>query len=416
MTQPIISVRGLGKRYVLGHTTGPNTLRDRLAQGFGGLFARGAGQTTEDFWALREVAFDVGEGEVVGIIGRNGAGKSTLLKILSQITEPTTGEVRIRGRVASLLEVGTGFHNELSGRENIYLNGAILGMRKAEIDRKFDEIVDFSGVERFLDTPVKRYSSGMTVRLAFAVAAHLEPEILLIDEVLAVGDVEFQNKCLGKMGDVARSGRTIIFVSHNMAAIENLCDRGILLNGGAILMDGTTGDVVRKYSETASEVSGDIDVRRHPSRVAGATPIVTRFQVLDLAGRANGLIAMGERASFAVHLATQGPVTGLKVGIHIYTLTGQRITTFHSGYQYAESVDLSGSAVLKFELEHCELMSGKYKVVLGVATDSGVSDRIDPVGDFEVLPRDVFGTGKLPPTRDGVFLSRGAWMLERSGP
>ena len=206
------------------------------------------------YWALKDVSFDVREGEVLGIIGRNGAGKSTLLKVLSRITEPTRGKVKMRGRVSSLLEVGTGFHPDLSGRENIYLNGTILGMTKKEIDRKFDEIVDFSGVERFLDTPIKRYSSGMKVRLAFAVAAHLEPEILIIDEVLAVGDAEFQKKCMGKMQDVAKGGRTVLFVSHSMAAIQSLCNKGIVLEAGSVAYDGPVDGAIDKYLEQLESI------------------------------------------------------------------------------------------------------------------------------------------------------------------
>lgn len=245
MAQSIISVEGVGKRYRLRHEVKPpyTTFRDAIAQGARRLFAgrppaADAAPPVEDFWALRDVSFEVGQGDVVGIIGRNGAGKSTLLKVLSRITEPTTGRVRLRGRVASLLEVGTGFHPELTGRENIFLNGAILGMTKREIRGRFDEIVAFAEVERFLDTPVKHYSSGMYVRLAFAVAAHLEPEILVVDEVLAVGDAQFQRKCLGKMRDVAsQEGRTVLFVSHQMNAVENLCSRCVVLRGGAVAAD-----------------------------------------------------------------------------------------------------------------------------------------------------------------------------------
>lgn len=251
MPSPIISVEGLSKRYVIQHESRQDTLRDALRHGARKLWRKyrwGTGFTKEEFWALRDVSFEVKQGEVLGIIGRNGAGKSTLLKILSRITEPTKGRVTLRGRVASLLEVGTGFHPELSGRENIYLNGAILGMSRAEITRKFDEIVAFAEVERFLDTPVKRYSSGMYVRLAFAVAAHLEPEILIVDEVLAVGDAQFQKKCLGKMQDVALSqGRTVLFVSHNIGAIRQLTKSCIYLEQGRILATGSTADVVSRY-------------------------------------------------------------------------------------------------------------------------------------------------------------------------
>ncbi|MEO2088901.1 MAG: polysaccharide ABC transporter ATP-binding protein [Gemmataceae bacterium] len=253
MTAPIIRVENLGKKYLIRHKeAGPKyrALRDVLATGVKtgfGLFGRTAESSTEEFWALKDVSFDVNEGEVVGIIGRNGAGKSTLLKVLSRITEPTAGRVTLNGRVASLLEVGTGFHPELTGRENVYLNGTILGMRRAEIARKFDEIVAFAEVEKFLDTPVKRYSSGMYVRLAFAVAAHLEPEILVVDEVLAVGDAAFQKKCLGKMNEVAKGGRTVLFVSHNIPIVQSLCDRGVLLSGGRVEAAGPISEVAPRY-------------------------------------------------------------------------------------------------------------------------------------------------------------------------
>ncbi|MDZ4160160.1 MAG: ABC transporter ATP-binding protein, partial [Anaerolineaceae bacterium] len=258
MSEYAIRVYNLSKRYRIGTLQQSRyrykNLRDSLAEkatAFMNCFrtGRSANSRTEEFWALKDVNFEVKHGEVVGIIGRNGAGKSTLLKILSRITKPTTGRVELYGRVGSLLEVGTGFHPELTGRENIYLNGAILGMRKYEIDRKFDEIVEFAEVQQFLDTPVKRYSSGMHVRLAFAVAAHLEPEILLVDEVLAVGDAHFQKKCLGKMSDVAKEGRTVLFVSHNMGAITRLCQRSILLVQGVTTFDGNSENAVLKYMQ-----------------------------------------------------------------------------------------------------------------------------------------------------------------------
>lgn len=265
MSSPIIQVESLSKRYLVGHQSvregGYRTLREEVGRSVRSFLRKGAdllrgrqivqGDEVEEFWALRDVNFEVRPGEVLGIIGRNGAGKSTLLKILSRITEPTQGRVTIRGRVASLLEVGTGFHPELSGRENIYLNGAILGMKRAEIRRKFDEIVAFAGVEKFLDTPVKRYSSGMYVRLAFAVAAHLEPEILVIDEVLAVGDAEFQKKCLGKMQQVAtEEGRTVLFVSHQLNAVRRLCTRVLWLQQGQVVRDGPTGEVMTAYEQS----------------------------------------------------------------------------------------------------------------------------------------------------------------------
>ena len=290
MSEAIIKVSNLGKCYRIKHQADRQrytALRDVIAEKAKGIFtklkfgkqkaesknAEGQNQfqlsksqlsvlpVSEDFWALKDVSFEVKQGEVVGIIGRNGAGKSTLLKILSRITEPTTGRVEIDGRVASLLEVGTGFHPELTGRENIFLNGAILGMHRAEIKRKFDEIVAFAEVEKFLDTPVKRYSSGMYVRLAFAVAAHLEPEILIVDEVLAVGDAEFQKKCLGKMQDVASGGRTVLFVSHNMAAVQALCGRGMLLKQGRLIFNGQSGEAVKSYLEAIPSTNEDGSTR-----------------------------------------------------------------------------------------------------------------------------------------------------------
>lgn len=270
MTDIAISIHGLGKKYQLGDKFKKyNRIGERVAdtvtapfRRVGQLLKGGAGRVTEEtqeFWALKDISFDIKYGEILGIIGHNGAGKSTLLKILSQITEPTTGYADVFGRIGSLLEVGTGFHPELTGRENIFLNGSILGMRRSEIDRKFDQIVDFAEIEQFIDTPVKRYSSGMYVRLAFAVAAHLEPEILLIDEVLAVGDVAFQKKSLGKMENVSQQGRTVIFVSHNMNALQRLCPKSVLLNHGQMVMQGNTSDVIEKYLASASTMNDGPD-------------------------------------------------------------------------------------------------------------------------------------------------------------
>src|SRR4051794_5488769 len=259
-----VSVRGLSKAYTIAHNAERQvTLAEQMLQRLRNPFKRG---TTETFWALKDIEFDIKKGDVVGIIGRNGAGKSTLLKILSRITEPTAGEIRLYGRVGSLLEVGTGFHPELTGRENIYLNGQIVGMRKKEITKQFDAIVDFAGVEKFLDTPVKRYSSGMYVRLAFAVAAHLESEIVIVDEVLAVGDTEFQRKCLGKMKDVASGGRTVLFVSHNMAAIEALCTTGLLLRQGSVHHEGLVREVIAGYQEALIQAAVTSDLRSRKDR------------------------------------------------------------------------------------------------------------------------------------------------------
>lgn len=261
MKKSVISVRNLGKRYLLGKGGGERyrALRDVIANSVKSVFKRNDRQNSlEELWALKDVCFDVEDGETVGIIGRNGAGKSTLLKLLSEITEPTEGEIHLRGKVSSLLEVGVGFHPELTGRENILMNGAILGMTRNEIKRKFDEIVAFAEIEKFLDTPAKRYSSGMYIRLAFAVAAHLEPDVLLIDEVLAVGDVNFQKKCLGKMEDISQEGRTVLLVSHNMSSINNLCNRVILLDEGVIVADGQAANVVQQYISLGGATNGEI--------------------------------------------------------------------------------------------------------------------------------------------------------------
>jgi lipopolysaccharide transport system ATP-binding protein len=279
MSQPVISVSGLGKRYYLSHQQRQDTLRDSITQQFRRLGRRLAGRGTagpegEEFWALRDVSFDVNQGDVIGIIGRNGAGKSTLLKLLSRITEPTAGTARLRGRVASLLEVGTGFHPELSGRENIFLNGAILGMSRAEITRKFDEIVAFAEVERFLDTQVKHYSSGMYVRLAFSVAAHLEPEILIVDEVLAVGDAQFQEKCLGKIRNVAGTeGRTVLLVTHNPSVVLGLCNRALYLRDGRLAEDGPAPKIIASYLASGSNYQFE---RAAP---AGARAAITRASI-----------------------------------------------------------------------------------------------------------------------------------------
>jgi lipopolysaccharide transport system ATP-binding protein len=285
-----IRAQQIGKRYRIGARREPykrfsETVVRSVTSSWRHIRSLGKTLTgDETFWALKDVTFDLQHGEVLGIIGRNGAGKSTLLKVLSRITRPTEGRAEIRGRVGSLLEVGTGFHPELTGRENIYLNGAVLGMRRHEINRKFDEIVDFSGLEKFLDTPVKRYSSGMYVRLAFAVAAHMEPEILMVDEVLAVGDAEFQKKCLGKMHDVVTEGRTVLFVSHNMTAIRKLCNRAILLADGLVARDGSSDDVVQYYLDSAMTSPGQIvwDEKRRPGNRAMR---IHSVKFMDWAGR-----------------------------------------------------------------------------------------------------------------------------------
>ncbi|MCF3648694.1 polysaccharide ABC transporter ATP-binding protein [Synoicihabitans lomoniglobus] len=325
-SSPAITVEGLSKRYVIGHEVRHDTLRDAISHGVGGLWSRFRRKRMEqeEFWALRDINFTVQPGEVVGIIGRNGAGKSTLLKILSRITEPTTGLIQLNGRVASLLEVGTGFHPELSGRENIFLNGAILGMSRAEIRQKFDEIVAFAEVERFLDTPVKRYSSGMYVRLAFAVAAHLEPEILIVDEVLAVGDTQFQKKCLGKMQDVSSNqGRTVLFVSHNLASIRQLCHRGLFLQNGRLRLDDESSVVLRHYQSSETPPVTNVSVPEHLTNVGSLLELAT--ETAD--GRRPAALPFAEPWRIRVRYRLERPFQRCVVSIGLRKSGGSSVQT-----------------------------------------------------------------------------------------
>jgi lipopolysaccharide transport system ATP-binding protein len=329
----VITAENLGKKYSLQHQQREQytALRDVLAHGVRNLSKRIFSPFTpyrspltasEDFWALKDVSFEVKQGDRIGIIGRNGAGKSTLLKILSRITEPTTGSVRIKGRVASLLEVGTGFHPELTGRENIYLNGAILGMGRAEIKKKFDEIVDFAEIEKFLDTPVKRYSSGMYVRLAFAVAAHLEPEILIVDEVLAVGDAQFQKKCLGKMEDVGMEGRTVLFVSHNMAAVNQLCHMGLWLEEGIIKCVAHIGHVVEEYMTSGMLLEGS-KIWENSTLAPGNDRIRLRaVRTRNRLGEDSAMLEMEHPFTVEIEYEILTPQAGMRTGFWVYTLEG----------------------------------------------------------------------------------------------
>ncbi len=334
-----INVEHLSKRYRIGASQAKfryGMLREvlvdvamtpiRLARAIGGNGMRGS-NSTSFIWALDDISFDVEEGNVLGIVGRNGAGKSTLLKVLSRVTEPTKGLVTVRGRVGSLLEVGTGFHPELTGRENIYLNGAVLGMKRSEIARKFDEIVAFSEVEQFIDTPVKRYSSGMYLRLAFAVAAHLEPEILVVDEVLAVGDAEFQKKCLGKMGDVAQQGRTVLFVSHNMSAILRLTQEAIVLKKGRLIKRGPTQEAVDFYLSSGQADTGKRiwDLDEIPASAAPFKPIALRIK--DRGGKVVDTVRSTEPATIEWEYQLEAPLTGLRVGMYLSTMRGEYVLT-----------------------------------------------------------------------------------------
>jgi lipopolysaccharide transport system ATP-binding protein len=320
----IIRVQELSKRYQLGKVAAYSTLRETIVEKVRNPF-RGLQRNAETVWAIRDVSFEVAPGEVVGIIGRNGAGKSTLLKVLSRVTEPTSGRVELYGRVASLLEVGTGFHPELTGRENIFLNGSILGMSRKEIGLKFREIVEFTEIEKFIDTPVKRYSSGMYVRLAFAVAAHLEPEILLVDEVLSVGDIEFQRKCLGKVEEVAGGGRTVIFVSHNMAAIQRLCNRGILLRDGKVAVNSDTATAIKEYLTTGSDQLGEC-VWHHPSQAPGDQVVRLKAVRARNAGmEVSNRFSVREEWYLEVEFWVILPEANINVNIYLYDDAGTLI-------------------------------------------------------------------------------------------
>jgi len=395
MSSPVISVRGLGKRYQISGRGSHDTLRDHLAHGAKALFHRVAGGKAGDggdsgeFWALRDVSFDVQQGEVMGVIGRNGAGKSTLLKILSQITDPTTGEIRVRGRVASLLEVGTGFHLELSGRENVYLNGAILGMTKAEIKKKFDEIVAFADVEKFLDMPVKRYSSGMYMRLAFAVAAHLDPEILVVDEVLAVGDAEFQKKCLGKMQDVsARDGRTVLFVSHNMAAIQQLCSKIVLLEGGEVKFQGGVQAAIEAYlGDNRPASDGMVDLSDWKARKGVEHVKIKALKFLTLGGAQKSEFLMGEPVQLCIEVVFDREVVEPDVGFAL--LTSHKQPLFASALSDCGPVKNAGPGTMIYSasIDPCQLMPGAYRFALVVMRKGGdVYDFVDEVPGFTVLP------------------------------
>jgi lipopolysaccharide transport system ATP-binding protein len=388
----VIRVEGLGKKYSLHHEQSERytALRDvvaRQAKAAGRLLnpftlagqlrkaKRQAAQEhaarEEEFWALKDVSFEIRRGERVGIIGRNGAGKSTLLKILSRIIEPSTGRVEIRGRVASLLEVGTGFHPELTGRENIYLNGAILGMTRREIRSKFGEIVDFAEVEKFLDTPVKRYSSGMYVRLAFAVAAHLEPEILVVDEVLAVGDSNFQQKCLGKMEAVSAGGRTILFVSHNMHAIKRLCEKSILIEHGKISMEGQSTDVLSKYlSEDVSPDLGALEIFEPP--LDTSSPFIKSIEIVNSTGESSRAIKPGERLDIRIEVSNQtSKHFELILGVEVLDEDRRSLFTTHSNDIDSRALSIGpGQSIASCHIEENRLLPGNYYIQIGMVDEA----------------------------------------------
>jgi lipopolysaccharide transport system ATP-binding protein len=408
MSDTVISVENVGKRYTLSHRVNGErytTLRDMLARqaaapfkaigkkmrfrsGLNGSHSNGStyppsNGSVENFWALKDVSFEVKQGEVIGIIGRNGAGKSTLLKILSRITEPTKGRIRIRGRVASLLEVGTGFHPELTGRENVYLNGAILGMTRAEIKAKFDEIVAFAEVEKFLDTPVKRYSSGMYVRLAFAVAAHLEPEILVVDEVLAVGDAEFQKKCLGKMHDVATGGRTVLFVSHQIGAIRRLCTAACLLKSGQTEGITSVDTAVNEYSLSMKESPFDLNL----SGIARKGDLGQSAKILRIRIPPESSFQYGEPLDLIFTIECHSPIKNATIGIGFDTLDGYRVMTLDADNTPAPSLELlAGTHEVSFKVDRNPLHPATYNCSVGLVSGTHLLDFAANCAVWEVSP------------------------------
>ncbi len=420
----IIHAEGLGKKYVLGQNGGDGayrTFREVLTDKFRSSLRRmpagreagtNGAEPAHEFWALRGVNFEVHRGEVVGVIGRNGAGKSTLLKILSRITEPTAGRIALRGRVASLLEVGTGFHPELTGRENIFLNGAILGMHRSEIKRKFDEIVDFAEVEKFLDTPVKRYSSGMYVRLAFAVAAHLEPEILIIDEVLAVGDMEFQKKCLGKMQQVAEGeGRTVLFVSHNMGAVGSLCKRVIALAGGRVVFDGNTNDGITKY------LQGDRPPKSFYVRDAVDHKRSIHIREIELCGedgQRRDTVHNGE--AFIVRLRYHAPnpsEAGVSPSIGVTTTGGVRVFQHHSKLSKQQFYHVPEDGTFVCRIPKLPLPASVYRLSVALVSEDRVVDEVESAIEFSVLDGTFYPSGESTPASHGLTLVEGQWDLEK---
>lgn len=389
MSEPIIEVQNLSKRYLLG----------------GG---------SREFWALQDVSFTVQQGEVMGIVGRNGAGKSTLLKILSRITEPTGGRAILRGRVASLLEVGTGFHPDLSGRENIFLNGAILGMRHAEIAQKFDEIVAFSEIESFIDTPVKRYSSGMYVRLAFAVAAHLEPEILVVDEVLAVGDAEFQRKCLGKMQEVSRGhGRTVLFVSHNMSAVRKLCSCAILLESGTVALSGKTEEIVNRYFSNDC-VQPVTDLAEHRNRSGGMKPHFTKLSIATQDGHVASTFEPGERLRIRMDLRCSERILDPRISIGFTDISGERLFAIANFLSDSNIPSLEGNLSLTAEFQLPPILPSQYHLDIGLSDGAGRRyDEIFAATSIDITESNFLGTSHPYFREMGHIMVRSAWSFEQ---
>jgi lipopolysaccharide transport system ATP-binding protein len=412
--KPIVRVENLSKQYRLGERDAAyGTIRETIIDAMRIPWKRlrrqnGNAAADNTIWALKDVSFDVKPGEVVGIIGRNGAGKSTLLKILARITEPTEGRVELYGRTASLLEVGTGFHPELTGRENIFLNGAILGMTRVEIRRKFDEIVGFAEIEKFLDTPVKRYSSGMYVRLAFAVAAHLDPEILIVDEVLAVGDAAFQRKCLGRMRDVATEGRTVLFVSHSMAAVSALCSKAMVLHQGATQFPlGPVDKAVQKYLNQVNEIT-KTDLAKRADRKGSGRIRIVNFGTFDRDGHELEYLISGQDADFRVYYeSTEARARNVTVAIGILSHTGAIVTMLSNQVTIEPFDSIGREGWFSCRIKKLPLSPDTYTVNLIIRQNELIEDWIQEAVTFVVEPGDFYGTGRMPPpTHGGVFFEQ----------
>ena len=404
-----VSVRGVSKSYTIAHNAPKHTMvGEALMHRFKNPLHR---PTKETFWALQDIEFDIEKGDVIGVIGRNGAGKSTLLKILSRITKPTTGQIDLYGRVGSLLEVGTGFHPELTGRENIFLNGAILGMRKREIERQFDAIVEFAEVERFLDTPVKRYSSGMYVRLAFAVAAHLNLEILIVDEVLAVGDAEFQKKCLGRMGDVAKGGKTVLFVSHNMSIIQQLCQKGVLLRSGRIHTQGSVRHVIDEYvSDSKNAPDGMFDFSAHDARPKKYQPLIRSLQMGTSGNPTTSIFDPQDDLILTLDVDPKSVIKKPRIAIAIEDFIGRRITTTASYFGQTKMADIEGPSKIRCVIPRINLGSGRYMVSVSIADEYGkLLDSLDNAAWFEVGWKNSYGNGEPFLQLYGPVLINSSW-------
>src|SRR3954452_22690544 len=415
MSKPVITVTDLGKAYYLGQAMDRQaTFRDAVVSFGKGVATRvkqrisNAGKDDSAYWAVRNANFDVNRGEVLGLVGRNGAGKSTLLKVLSRITEPTEGRAVIRGRVASLLEVGTGFHPELTGRENIFLNGAILGMSNREIKAKFDEIVAFSEVEKFLDTPVKRYSSGMYVRLAFAVAAHLEPEVLIVDEVLAVGDQAFQKKCLGKMGDVVREGRTVLFVSHSMDAVASLCTQVLLVKDGRVTHPVSPEEGIKQYLALSNE-GADLPLRLKPrTQNKPRPPVFTDLKILTDSGH-DRVVGSGGRVRFEIEVSDVEDAPDATCGVALVNARGQRVAFFHTWYHGDMHFRGSSRATLVCEGPSLPLIPASYGIELVLSDHDKLIEKVERADRLDVVYADLLGTGRLPNASQGYVVLPAKW-------